>query len=194
MVSVIGVVWLIAPEVPVTITATVLLAVFLELEPQPIVNSTPTSSAPSTPIRIVRFRNFDIGSRSLLRAAKATPNSPKPENGSQPINIPRPYPPGGATEAAIMVRLEVETLDPGVIVAGEKLQVTPDGGFVQLNEITPLNPPVALALIDTVVDCPGATVALCAEKANAKSAPVAADAGSNVANKPLVCVLPPAVK
>jgi hypothetical protein len=80
------------------------------------------------------------------------------------------------------------------MVIGENAQVTPAGGFVQLKAMALLNPPVALALMETVVDCPGMTLALCAENDSAKSAPVAAAAGTRVANKPLVCVAPPAVK
>jgi hypothetical protein len=80
------------------------------------------------------------------------------------------------------------------MVIGENAQVTPAGGFVQLNAMALLNPPVALALTERVVDCPCVTVALCAENDSAKSDPLAADAGTNVANKPLVCVAPPAVK
>ena len=92
------------------------------------------------------------------------------------------------------VNVELEALDPGVMVIGENAQVTPAGGFVQLNAMALLNPPVALALTERVVDCPCVTVAVCVENDSAKSDPLAADAGTSVANKPLVCVAPPAVK
>ena len=121
-------------------------------------------------------------------------STPSPENGNQLIIPDTTYPLGGAIEAAVRVRLEVETLAPGVIVVGENMQVTPAGGFVQLNEIVPLNPPLALALIEILVDCPGATFAVCVERASVKSADVTADPGTSVANRPVVCVLPPAVK
>jgi hypothetical protein len=94
----------------------------------------------------------------------------------------------------VRLKVEAEALDPGVIVAGEKEQVTPAGGLAQVNEITPLNPPVSLALIEIMADCPGDTVALCGERDSAKSAVVVAVAGTSVANKPLVSVGPPAVK
>ena len=51
-----------------------------------------------------------------------------------------------------------------------------------------------LALTDNFVDPPCVRVAVCAESDNAKSAFVTAVAGTKEANRPLVCVLPPAVK
>src|SRR5260370_22986644 len=194
MVRVTGVVWLIAPDVPVTITVTVLVAGLLELEPQPTVNSTPSTSRANALAEIPCFHAFGIGLRSRLRAANTIPKRPSPENGSQLVIPDTTYPVGGAIEAAVRVKLEGETLAPGVIVVGEKVQVTPAGAFVQLNEIVPLNPPLALALIEILVDSPGATVAACVERASVKPAVVTADPGTSVANKPLVCVLPPAVK
>ena len=89
--------------------------------------------------------------------------------------------------------MELAVLEPGVMVAGDKEQVTPFG-FEHDKEIGPLNPPTALARTVSVADWPGPMVALCDESASAKSAVVAADAGTSVANNPVVCELPPAVK
>ncbi len=173
MVRATGVVWLVAPDVPVTITVTVWG--FL-LEPQPTVNSTPSTSRPKALAQIPCFHAFGIGLRSRLRTANTIPNTPSPDNGSQPMIPDTTYPPGGGTLAAVRVKVDVETLDPGVIVVGEKAQVTPAGGLVQLNEIMPLNPPLALALIEILVDCPRTTVAVSGERASVKSAIVTADA------------------
>src|SRR5882762_7036032 len=121
MVRVTGAVWLIAPDVPVTITETVPVAGLL-LEPQPIVNNTPSTSRPNKLAQIPCFHAFSSGLRSRLRAANAIPNTPSPENGNQLIIPDTTYPLGGAIEAAVRVRLEVETLAPGVIVVGENMQ------------------------------------------------------------------------
>src|SRR5260370_41968038 len=117
------VVWLVAPDVPVPITVTVWG--FLELEPQPTVNSTPSTSRPKALAQMPCFHALGIGLRSRLRTASTIPNTPSPDNGSQPMIPDTTYPPGGGTEAAVRVRLDVETLDPGVIVVGDKAQVTP---------------------------------------------------------------------
>jgi hypothetical protein len=130
-----------------------------------------------------------------LRVAKTIPNAPAPESDNQPIAIALnpPYPPVGAVAAALNVKLDFAVLDPGVMVAGEREHVMPEG-CVQNSEIGLLNPPTALALTVSMVDWPGVTVALCAERASEKSALVTVAAGTSVANKPLVCELPPAVK
>ena len=91
------------------------------------------------------------------------------------------------------VNVELAALDPGVIVVGEKAQVTPVGAL-QLKEMAPLNPPLAVALTDMLVDCPCATLALRGETTNVKSPVLTALAGTRVANKPLERVGPPAVK
>ena len=95
--------------------------------------------------------------------------------------------------AAVTVNVDWDVLDPGVMVAGDREQVMP-AGWEQDKEIGPLNPPAALAPTVRVAAWPGATVALCAERVSEKSALVTVDAGTSVANKPVVCELPPAVK
>lgn len=84
-------------------------------------------------------------------------------------------------------------VDPGEMVEGLKAQVMPDTEE-QDSVIWLLNPPTALALMESVAEPPGATVADCADKLREKSALVTADAGTSVANRPLVWFAPPAVK
>src|SRR5258708_38878802 len=106
MVRATGVVWLVAPDVPVTITVTVWG--FL-LEPQPTVNSTPSTSGPKVLAQIPCFHDFAIGLRSRLRTANTIPNTPSPDNASQPIIQDTPHPPGSGTEAAATGKLAVGT-------------------------------------------------------------------------------------
>jgi hypothetical protein len=93
----------------------------------------------------------------------------------------------------VIVRVDEAALDPGVIVLGDNVHVMPLPAE-QLSEIGLLNPPTALALTDKVADFPDVTVAVCAERDNAKFALPTAVAGISEAKRPLVCVLPPAVK
>jgi hypothetical protein len=86
--------------------------------------------------------------------------------------------------------VDVEALEPGVMVVGLSVQVRPLGA-VQVSEICPVNPPTAVALIMTLVELPGATVALMDEALNEKSAPTVA-AGARLAKKAVV--LPPGGK
>jgi len=78
-------------------------------------------------------------------------------------------------------------------VLGENLQLSPAGKPEHDRLIGPLNPATALELTDSEVEPPTETLALCAESAREKSATVAADAGSKVANSPEVWFAPPAV-
>src|SRR5260370_16858144 len=100
MVRVTGVVWLIAPDVPVTITVTVLVAGLLELEPQPTVNSTPSTSRANALAEIPCFHAFGIGLRSRLRATNTIPKRPNPENRRQLIIPGTTYPLPPATQPA----------------------------------------------------------------------------------------------
>ena len=193
MVSATGVVWLIAPDVPVTITVTVLPVDELELEPQPAVSSRPSASTHTIPDQSISFHRLTMDWRFRLRKANTIPSGARPEKGNQPIIPAVTYPPGGAIADVASINVELAMLDPGVIVVGEKEQVTP-AGAVQLSEIAPLNPPLPLALTDISVDCPWARLRLCDETINVKSPVVTALAGIIVANKPLLRVGPPAVK
>ena len=92
-----------------------------------------------------------------------------------------------------MVRVDEEVLDPGVIVDGDNVHVTPEG-LVQVSEIGLPNPPTALAPTVIWVDCPPDKVALWAETVSEKFALLLAAAGVSVANNPCVWSLPPAVK
>jgi hypothetical protein len=96
--------------------------------------------------------------------------------------------------AAEIVKVDVAALDPGAIVAGDEEHVTPAGTCEHDSEIGLLSPPTALAPTVIVVDWPGVRVALCAESVSEKSAVVTAAAGTRIANKPEVWLLPPAVK
>ena len=150
-----------------------------------------SASRPSRPVRNLGFPAVAIG---LRRFMKAIPSKPKPENGNHSNLLNITYPVGGVTAAVEMVRVEVAAFDPGVIAPGAKVQVTPAGGLVQDSEIWLSNPLVGVAPTEIMADCPGVTVALCAESESEKLAFVAAVAGSRVANRPLVWVGPPAVK
>ena len=90
-----------------------------------------------------------------------------------------------------MVKVEDGVVDPGEMVRGFNEQVRPEGAE-QVSEICPLNPPTALALIITLLEPPGDTVALWAARFKEKFGPDAAAAGTTLA-KTLV-VLPPAGK
>lgn len=80
---------------------------------------------------------------------------------------------------------------PGEIVAGLNEQLRPAGAW-QVSEIWLLNPPTLAALTDRVVEAPGATVALDAERLREKLGEVTALAGTRLA-KTLVA-LPPGGK
>ena len=190
MVSDTAVEWVIAPDVPVTITVTVLPVGELELEPQPAVSSRPSASTHTIPDQSISFDLLAMDWRFRLRKAKTIPSGAKPEKGNQPI-IPAVT--GGAIADVASINEELAMLDPGVIVVGVNEQVTP-AGAVQLSEIAPLNSPLPVALTDISVDCPWARLRLCDERINVKSPVVTALAGISVANKPLLRVGPPAVR
>ena len=104
------------------------------------------------------------------------------------------YPDGGTyVEPTATVRFELAAVPPGVIVFGANAHVTPVGRPLHDKLIGLLKPPEALALIVTAVDPPRVTVAEGAESVREKSVPAAA-AGTRLANSPLVCEGPPAVK
>lgn len=84
--------------------------------------------------------------------------------------------------------MSVEDEVPGEMVVGLKEQVRPAGAW-QVSEIWLLNPATAAALTDKVVEAPGATVALEAERLREKLGEVTALAGTRLA-KTLVA-LPP---
>jgi hypothetical protein len=89
MVSVTGVVWLIAPDVPVTMTETLLAADGFELDdPHPTVNRTPTISRLKIPVQIpaCHFRLVLPSRRG--RTAKTIPNKPIAENDNQIAPVP----------------------------------------------------------------------------------------------------------
>lgn len=184
--------WFIAPDVPVTITVTG-VPVVLELDPQPAMNIRPTASRQITLAPSTSFHLFDNALRFRLRAAKTMPSGASPEMGNQPVIPAITYPPGGATDDTESIIMELARLDPGLIVAGEKEQVTPVGA-TQLKAMAPLNPPLPVALTESVVDCPIAKLKLCDARINEKSPVVTALAGISVANKPLLSVGPPVVK
>src|SRR5437868_11392303 len=130
---------------------------------------------------LLRVRGF------RLRVARTVPNSPRP--GSRLAMPDKLYPvTGGGVEAAEMVKVEDDALDPGEIVVGLKTQDRP-AGAVQESAIGPLNPPTTLAPIIRLADPPGATVTLWAERLREKPGPATAAAGTRLA-KTLV-VLPP---
>lgn len=104
------------------------------------------------------------------------------------------YPDGGTyVEPTATVRFELAAIPPGVIVFGANEHVTPVGRPLHDKPIGLLKPPEALALIVTAVDPPRVTVAEGAESVREKSVPAVA-AGTRLANSPLVCEGPPAVK
>src|SRR5579872_53144 len=182
MVTAMGAVWLRAPDVPVTLTLTWAICAFglFELPPQPRVNIETSSSNPRALVqKTPRVSRFTF-------RARAVPNKPKP--GSNPTPI-KPYPvTGGGAAAAVTVKVDDAALDPGEIVVGLNAQVTP-AGAVQVSEISPLNPPTALALTIKVAEPPAATVALWAERFSEKLGLPAAVAGTRLANTAVV--LPP---
>src|SRR5579863_580344 len=92
-----------------------------------------------------------------------------------------------------MVRVELAADDPGEIVLGEKVQVSPVAGAHD-RLIWPLKPPTAADPTVSFPEPPALTVMLCEARLREKSAPVAAAAGTSVANNPLVWLAPPAVK
>jgi hypothetical protein len=125
MVSATGAEWAIAPEVPVTITVTVLPADELELEPQPAINNRPTASAHTKPDQRTTFQLLVIGWCFRLRRPNTIPKGANAENGNQPITPAMTYPPGGAIGDVVSIKVELTALDPGAIVMGEKAHVTP---------------------------------------------------------------------
>src|SRR5260370_9717410 len=104
------VVWLVAPDVPVPITVTVWG--FLELEPQPTVNSTPSTSRPKALAQMPCFHDLGIGLRSRLRTASTIPNTPSTDTSSQHMIPETPYQPEHGTEAPRRGSRDAETLDP----------------------------------------------------------------------------------
>ncbi|PYY12643.1 MAG: hypothetical protein DMG61_16030, partial [Acidobacteria bacterium] len=78
MVSATGVEWDIAPEVPVTITVTVLPADELELEPQPAINSRPSASTHTMLDQSTTFQLLVIAWYFRLRKANTIPNGANP--------------------------------------------------------------------------------------------------------------------
>src|SRR5579862_5368911 len=125
----------------------------------------------------------------FLRPTKSVPKTPKP--GRRVIIAFATYPLGGAVDAALMVNVDDEALDPGEMLLGLKAHVKP-AGAEQDNEICPLNPPAGLALTMTVAEPPCATVALWADRFREKSGLPTAAAGTILANTAVA--LPPAGK
>jgi len=82
-------------------------------------------------------------------------------------------------------------LDPGVIVAGFSAQVRPETGE-QLSDIGLLNPPTPAALTMRLVETPGVTDRLWAERLKEKSWLLTAAEGTRLANE--LVVLPPTGK
>lgn len=111
------------------------------------------------------------------------------------------YPITGGVEAAVTVKVDDDVFEPGEIVVGLKAQLRP-AGAEQERVISPLNPPSALALIIRLVEPPGATDALWAERLREKSGLPTAAAGTTLANTAVVVppagklgwLLPPAVR
>src|SRR5215469_8170204 len=104
------------------------------------------------------------------------------------------YPDGGTYEdPTAIVRFALDAVPPGVIVFGANPHVTPVGSPVHDRLIALLKPPEPPALIVSAVDPPRVTDAEGAESVREKSVPAAA-AGTKLANSPLVCEGPPAVK
>ena len=82
-----GMVWTSDPDVPVTLTVTLLAVVPEEPAPeepppQPAVNNRPSASTPSTAAHRARFAVFAMG---LRRFTNTNPKTPNPESGSQLI-------------------------------------------------------------------------------------------------------------
>src|SRR5579872_1207102 len=185
MLTVTGTEWLIAPDVPVTVTVAVAFvglfaACLLELLlPHATVKLIPTTSSASMAINASPFPFVEP--RLLRPRVKKVPKRPKPEISSIPVC---PYPPPGAVAAAAIVRVDEAVLDPGEIELGEKVQVRPVAG-AQESAICPLKPPTAADAIDSLAVPPAVTVTLCAERFSEKFVP-AALAGTSVANRPLV--------
>lgn len=100
-----------------------------------------------------------------------------------------------------MVKVEEVVLETGEIAVGLRVQVNP-AGEEQVSEIWPLSPPTALALIIKLVEFPGATVVLWAERIREKSGLPTVAAGRTLANTAVVLppggklgwLLPPAVR
>lgn len=100
-----------------------------------------------------------------------------------------------------MVKVEEDVLEPGEMVVGLKAQLRP-AGAEQVTEIWPLNSPTALALIIKLVEPPGATATLWAERLREKFGLPTAAAGRTLANTAVVLLpagkfgwlLPPAVR
>jgi hypothetical protein len=89
MVSVTGVVWLIAPDVPVTMTETLLAADGFELDdPHPTVNRTPTISRPKIAVKIPACHFRLLLSARRGRTANTIPNKPIAENDNHTAPIP----------------------------------------------------------------------------------------------------------
>src|SRR5580698_8578707 len=111
MLTVTALEWLIAPEVPVTMTVALDAAVeglfeVLELPLHPSVNSeasriNPSKVIPTVFLRVNSFR---------LRVVKMVPN--KPRLGSRRPMCVMLYPFAGGVEAAEMVKVEDAALDP----------------------------------------------------------------------------------
>src|SRR5580692_10476732 len=127
MVTVTGVVWLIAPDVPVTIKVTwdvdVWAFALFELLPHPRENIEMTSSRP----RALVHRMLLLESGFRLRVVRTVPNTPRP--GSSRDAMPdKLYPvTGGGVDVAAIVNVEDAALAPGEIVAGLKVQLRPAG-------------------------------------------------------------------